>query len=77
LEAVVSDGVLCPLGKCLNHLPFGWCRSPTAYFLLGEKVGKAPPAPFGLDPRFLSNTLPDEELHSPVNDLFVLLPDPS
>ena len=26
-----------------RHLPFGVCRPPAAYFLCGEKVGKAPP----------------------------------
>ena len=30
-----------PQGK--HQLFVSWCRSPTAYFLLVEKVGKAPP----------------------------------
>ena len=34
----------------LFHLYDSWCRSPTAYFLLVEKVGKAPLKPLRFQP---------------------------
>ena len=33
-----------------HHLSDNWCRSPTAYFLLVEKVGKAPLKPLRFQP---------------------------
>jgi len=36
-------GCRCPVGKEQYHLPFGWCRSPTAYFSFVGKVGKSTP----------------------------------
>ena len=38
-------------------------------FALGGKVTKTPPAPFGPDSPPLSDTLPDEELLCPMNNL--------
>ena len=40
-----------------RHLFDSWCRSPTAYFLLVEKVGKAPLKPLWFQPSRLKKSI--------------------